>query len=447
MMIANIAFRNLLQAKRRTFLMSVAIAIVAALFLLLRAASYSVGERLVSSATTLSAGHVNISGFIKPRQKYAAPLISDRDHIRQLVSKAVPEAVTVIDRHRGWGRAISRASSINTAINGINAKEEGRFFKNLTLAKEKEYRKDGSDRVYGNLEDLNKPKTVLIFASQAKRLDLQIGDTMTVVTESAGRPANTVDLQVVAIASDFGFLSSWSIFTQREVVLDLYQLSSGTTGAVMLYLSSIEDAGPVMERLRKVLSHEGLDVMDHDPRPFFQKLDKVYGEDWLGEKIDLTIWSDEISYVLWIKRVLDFVSYIIISILAAIIIGGIVNSMWMSVRERTKEIGTMRAIGAQRGFIMQLFVIEGLFLGLFASALGVLGSALAIVIINSLEIPIMNDGIRMFLMADTLHLRLTLMQMLTTLLLFACMTALAALIPAIKAARLRPVVALMNVKE
>jgi putative ABC transport system permease protein len=215
MIILKIAFRNLLQAKRRTFLMSFAIAIVAALFLLMRAASYSVGERLISSATTLSAGHVNISGFIKPRRKYAAPLISDRDQIRDIVSRTVPEAVAVIDRHRGWGRAISRASSINTAINGINAEQEQRFFKNLTLAKENEYRKNGSNRTLGNLEDLRKPKTVLIFASQAKRLDLQVGDYLTVITESAGRPSNTVDLQVVAIASDFGFLSSWSIFTQR----------------------------------------------------------------------------------------------------------------------------------------------------------------------------------------------------------------------------------------
>src|SRR4051812_17980906 len=74
--IFTIAMRNLLQAKRRTILLGLAVAIVAALFLLLRVASATVAERMVEAATTLSSGHVNVGGFYKTRRKGADPVVN-----------------------------------------------------------------------------------------------------------------------------------------------------------------------------------------------------------------------------------------------------------------------------------------------------------------------------------------------------------------------------------
>jgi len=55
---------------------------------------------------------------------------------------------------------------------------------------------------------------------------------------------------------------------------------------------------------------------------------------------------------------------------------GVTNTMMMSVGERTREIGTLEAIGAKRGQIMRLFMGEALLLGLIGGAVGVLiGSA------------------------------------------------------------------------
>ena len=106
----------------------------------------------------------------------------------------------------------------------------------------------------------------------------------------------------------------------------------------------------------------------------------------------------------------------------------------------------MRAIGAQRGFILQMFVFEAIMLGLLASGLGVLLGTLIILGINSLNLPITNDGIRLFMMTNTLKFSLHPSQIISTLLLFAAITGLAALYPAFKAARLRPVEALMQGK-
>lgn len=444
--VLNIAFRNLIQAKRRTLLLGVAVAIVATLFLILRSVSASISERMVESATTLSAGHVNVGGFFKTRKKAADPLLSQRKEIRAFVKASVPEAVAIIDRHRGWGRLIGPASSINVGISGIVYDEEKRFFNSVRLAPESEYRKGGSEKVFGNFEDLQKPNTVLIFAAQAKKLEVGVGDTITMVTEASGGQSNTVDLRIVAIASDIGFMSNWNIFVPRQTVLDLYKVGDNTTGVVMVYLKSADEAPAVMERLRQKFKERGDEVMDHDPQPFFFKFEKVSGEDWLGQRLDLTIWSDEISFVLWITTALDLVSFFVVGVLAIIIIGGIMNSMWMSVRERTKEIGTMRAIGAQKNFIVQLFVYEAIMLGLISALVGVSFGGVLILIINALNLPITNDGVRLFLMANTMKFNIHTPQVITTLVLFGVITGIAALYPAFRAAKLRPVEALMQTK-
>ncbi len=49
---------------------------------------------------------------------------------------------------------------------------------------------------------------------------------------------------------------------------------------------------------------------------------------------------------------------------------GIANIMLVSVTERTKEIGIMKAVGAQRRDVIQLFLVEAVMLGLLGALLG-----------------------------------------------------------------------------
>jgi len=70
------------------------------------------------------------------------------------------------------------------------------------------------------------------------------------------------------------------------------------------------------------------------------------------------------------------VSLVVSSIMTAII-------TYLSVVERTKEIGVLRACGARKRDVGRLFEFECLFVGLFAGVLGVLLSMLACVPLNS----------------------------------------------------------------
>lgn len=67
------------------------------------------------------------------------------------------------------------------------------------------------------------------------------------------------------------------------------------------------------------------------------------------------------------------VGMVVLSVLALVVAGlGITNTMVTSVLERTREIGVMKAVGARDRQILVMFLIEGTFLGVLGGALGLL---------------------------------------------------------------------------
>jgi putative ABC transport system permease protein len=62
---------------------------------------------------------------------------------------------------------------------------------------------------------------------------------------------------------------------------------------------------------------------------------------------------------------------------------GITNSMLMSVTERFREIGTMKCLGALDKFVVELFLLESLMLGITASFAGWLVGSLVTIVAGS----------------------------------------------------------------
>jgi putative ABC transport system permease protein len=69
----------------------------------------------------------------------------------------------------------------------------------------------------------------------------------------------------------------------------------------------------------------------------------------------------------------------------SILVGGfgIANIMFVSVRERTNQIGIQKALGAKRSFILQQFLVESVMLSLLGGLLGILMVFIGTIFINS----------------------------------------------------------------
>jgi putative ABC transport system permease protein len=427
-----IAFRNLVQHTRRTLFLGGAIAAVTMLLILLSGVSTGVRETMIDTATTLSTGHVNVGGFFKVTAGQAAPVVTEYAKVIEIVKRDVPETDFVVHRGRGWCKVVSDTSSEQLGVSGIDIKNEPKFASVLQI-------------MSGKLDDLAQPGTALIFENQAERLGVKVGDALTYSAPTTRGTNNTIDVRVVAIAKSLGLLSSWNTFVPIETLRALYQLRPDTTGVVQIMLKpdAVEKVNDVAARLRTSLEKAGHRLMTADPRAFWMKFQSVSREDWTGQKLDVTTWEDEISFITWILSALKGLTGVLITILLGIIVIGIMNTMWIAIRERTREIGTLRAIGMHRRAVLWMFLLESLMLGLGGTVVGAaLGAGLA-GLINSAQIHV-GSGMQFILMSDRLHLSVHASLLVSSVVLITVITGVAALYPSMRAARLRPVVAMQH---
>ena len=427
-----IAFRSLVQHRRRTLFLGSAIAAVTALLVLLNGLSTGVRETMIDTATTLSTGHVNVGGFFKVTAGQAAPVVTDYKKVIEVVKKTVPEMAFVVHRGRGWAKVVSDTGSMQMGITGIDIKSEPKFASVLQL-------------VSGKIDDLAEPGTILIFDNQADKLGVKVGDAVTISAPTTRGTNNTLDVRVVAIAHSLGLLSTWNSFIPIDSLRKLYQFNQDSTGVVQIMLDrkDLPRIPEISGRLRAALEQAGWRVMPNDPRAFWMKFQSVSREDWTGQKLDVTNWEDEISFMTWTLKALQGLSFVLIAILVAIIIIGIMNTMWIAIRERTREIGTLRAIGMQRREVLWMFLLESIMLGLFATVTGVIAGAAIAAGLNALHLHV-PTGLQFFLMSPFLHISVHGSLLLSSVVTITIVTALAALYPSLRAARLRPVVAMSH---
>jgi ABC-type lipoprotein release transport system permease subunit len=424
-----IAGRNLLRHTRRNLFLGGAIAGVTVLLVMLNGLSAGIERSMLESATTLMTGHVNVGGFFKITTGTAAPLVTEYEKVAAVVEKAVPELEWWSVRGRGWGKLVSETSSMDMVLAGVDVETEARVRQVLVVNE-------------GRVEDLAQPDTILLFEDQAKRLGVRVGDTLTISSPTARGVNNTVDVRVVAVARNMGLLSAFNAFIPAPTLRKLYQLAPTTTGAIHLHLRDPAAAGPVAARLRDVLAREGWRVMDADPQPYWQKLmSSVPASDWTGQKIDVSTWKDEMQFMSWILSSVQGLTFILLVVLLAIVVIGILNTLAIAIRERTREIGTLRAIGMQRRKVLWLFLLESLLLGIAGAGGGALVGVGLAAALNAAAIAVPED-VQLFLLQQRLTLFLETGSVVLAAAGIAAVTTVASFFPALRAARLKPVTAM-----
>ncbi len=432
LMLLRIAFLSLWQHRRRTGVLMVAIGLVTALMVSMLGIGEGMNRSLVETSTTLMSGHINVAGFFKVTSGQAAPVVTQAPAVLATIRKEVPELTYVASRGRGWAKVVSETNSTMLGLGGIDITQEQGLQKALKVKE-------------GKLEDLAKPGSIMLFEEQAATLNVRVGDALTISAPTARGINNTVDVVVVAIVKGMGMMSQFSCFMNEVTLRQLYQLKDDTTGALQIYLttSDLEEIKKIQARLRESLTKAGYTMMNEDPRAFWFKFENVSREPWVGQRLDLTNWHDEVSFVAWTVDLMSFLSFFIGTVLLAVIGVGIMIVMWISIRERTREIGTLRAIGMQQTSVLLMFLTEGFLLGLLATLGGaVLGVALSVAL-NSAHVPL-PVGVQFVLLSDKLVVLPTLQWVLLTVGFITAVVTAISIIPSFLAARLKPVSAMQH---
>jgi putative ABC transport system permease protein len=427
-----IAVRSLRQHARRNLFLGLALGAVTGLLVLLGGLTAGMERAMMESANTLLTGHVNVGGFFKVTSGSAAPLVSDYPKLLELVRTQVPELDYLTVRGRGWAKAVSPTASMDLVLGGVDVDREPALPNVLRV-------------VEGKLEAIREPGTVLLFEAQAKRLAVGVGDVLTISAPTARGVNNTADVRVAVVARDVGLLSSFSAFIQHDTLRQLYGLNAATTGAIHVYLEDPADAGAVASRLRGALAEGGWRVMEPDAQPYWMKLmQTVPSEDWTGQKIDVTTGDDEMGQFKQFILALRIVTGLLVTILMIVVVIGILNTLAIAVRERTKEIGTLRAIGMQRRKVLWLFVLETALLGFLGTAAGALAAAGIALALNAAGI-VLPTAVQVFLAMEELNVLLDPAAIAVNVFALTAVTVIASVFPALRAARLRPVTAMHHI--
>jgi putative ABC transport system permease protein len=94
------------------------------------------------------------------------------------------------------------------------------------------------------------------------------------------------------------------------------------------------------------------------------------------------------------------IAIIIIGIVAVIIM---MNTLVISIIERTPEIGTMRALGAKKSFVWRMFLYETLSVTVVFGIAGIILALLIVLVLNIIGIPANNTFLKILFAGDELH--------------------------------------------
>jgi ABC-type antimicrobial peptide transport system permease subunit len=129
------------------------------------------------------------------------------------------------------------------------------------------------------------------------------------------------------------------------------------------------------------------------------------------------------------------VAVLIIFVVALVIIN---NAMVMATLERVKEIGTLRAVGAQRRFILGMLIIEAIVIGAIFGALGAMLGAAIVLFFGKAGIPAPSDVWTFFFSGPALHPTLGTSSLVVALIIVLVVSVLSSLYPAWLAMRVSP---------
>lgn len=116
---------------------------------------------------------------------------------------------------------------------------------------------------------------------------------------------------------------------------------------------------------------------------------------------------------------------------------GIINTLYMSVQDRTREIGLMKAMGMSGGKVFLTFSIEALLIGFWGGLLGIGGAVAVGHFLNDLAVSTFLDGLTGFTL-----IQFSFFNMIVIILIIMLIAFLAGTLPANRAARLDPINAL-----
>jgi putative ABC transport system permease protein len=418
-----LALRNLLRARRRTLLTGGTMALGTAALVLGSGLADGITRQLVSGLVAVQTGHLQVvarAADFEPQNSPFDAYSQERlpgavELARRIEQEAVGGGVVrAVPMLYARGTAIAGSRSSLASVIGIDAAREAEL-----LA--------AQPPVSGTPLPPGDPLAVYVAEPMARKLRLQPGDGVSFVVQTPQGAVNSADAVVCGVFRKGAPWHDNAFYVPLASAQALFDWPGDATAVRVL----LEDAsGGALERARAAVEDV---VRRHAPAAVEGTLVRVETHRQAGRFFFAIVQAQQAALL------------VLSSFLFAAAAVGVVNSMLMSVHERTREIGTVRALGMRRGVVVRMFVAEGLVLGLLAAAAGLAVGAGLVLYLGARGIDMNNMTLAWMAGGDKLWPALRAASMARAASAIALMSTLAALYPAFVASRLEPREALHHV--
>lgn len=413
-LIITLAMRNTLRNRRRTLL--------TALTVFLGAALMTIGTSLVAGVlhtfivdATRSSGHVRLTTSAYAERSKLNPIYENISDTTPFVEalKTTPGVTGVYPR-------------IQLGVAASDGDEIGDVWGLLVGAPLDYYsdQMDLDDRIASGTFFTGAANEALVGRALAKAIGLEAGQEA--IFLGATQDGSPAPIKVTAV----GIVDTGNGAFDKQVYVPLAAarwVADIPDGAVELLVFSTDAdgagalVGPILERARSVPG---------------------------GESLAAEVWfeREELSSLLGILGRVGKMLGVIIAFVTAL---GVLNTMMMSVLERTGEIGVLRAMGMGTPGVMAMFVVEALTIAVLGGLLGAIVGSIAALALQQVGIDLgsVAEGMPDTLPVHrTLHLRWTPDVAARALALAFVVAGLGSAIPALRAARIQPVEAMRSKK-
>jgi len=195
--------------------------------------------------------------------------------------------------------------------------------------------------------DPARPEMGLLSSGLAEMLHLQPGETAALLSNTLTGQANALDM---TLGKTFNTGSAGSndkfAFLSLSLAQTLYD-APGSADRLTVLLDDVELTESMRDSLTQKLKAAGYDI-------------------------EVQTWQELSMFYSQVHGMFDMIFGFIFMIVLTVVVMSVANSMGMTVVERTREIGTLRAIGLKRSGVVRLFALESLMLTLLGCVSGLL---------------------------------------------------------------------------
>ncbi|UWZ99444.1 ABC transporter permease [Vibrio splendidus] len=354
-----LAWLNLLRNGRRSLLSVLIIAI--AVFALTSAGGYGLYTyESLRESTARDTGHLTLStpGYFE--QDEDMPLSNGLDNVQALTKSIIGDSDVRGVQPRVYFSGLVSNGSKSTIFMGTGVNEREFDMKGPFL----------DVRSGQTLSDVKSPRydsqepQVMLGTDLARNLKVAVGDWVTLLATTSDSALNAFDFKVQGIYSTgVPELDKRQLYVHITTAQEL--LASDKVSTLSVFLFETSKTSTVQQRIEVLLNRQS---EQQDP------------------EIEITPWQDRAFFYTKVKDLYDRIFGIMGAVMALVVFVSLFNTMTMSVTERTREIGTLSALGSYPSEIVAGFLKEAGLLAVIGSAIGALVSGLVSVLLLVVDI-------------------------------------------------------------